>query len=1188
MPLTESLDLDISAAQRKLDALQKQVDSLKASMAKAGGAGFSSTDLDKATAATGRLNTAFGNLAASGAKLASAGRSLSGLSLPLIAIGVAADRAAIKFEDTFLRIQTLTNTATKDLGKFRDATLNLAGTFGQGPQDLAEALFFITSNGIQGAKALDVLSVSAKGAALQLGTTQVVASNITSIMNAYGESNLSAARVLDILVASEKESKTAAAELITQYGRVLPAASVLGVSFEEVSGILSFFTRTTGSASQAGTQLSNILNKMIKPSVEAKNVLKSIGITSVENFNALVKQNGVLNTTQLIFDRLGKDPEKFAKVFGNIRGIAGALQLVGPNANEARAAIDRVIDSIGAADAAFAQLQNNPAFQRKQAFAEFQAALIEIGELLIPIGNAIINFGKSVAEAFVALPKPIQNVLLGIAGFIAIVGPAALAIGKLVEGIGQLGKSLTEIPTPLLIIGAALAAGVLLYLDATKAQREAAKAAKEFRGSLQSSAQALDIEQVALLSATEAHRAYNDVVNEGVAASFKKKLTDKNQIDDLNRLGISLADATKITGTAVEQEALLTRIRTQALATGEVRLRLNDHDFKSTDRLSTAQRALVDEYIRTGTVTESQNRGVRVRIEGNQDLVHTFEDESTAAKLSTQSLVELTKSGDAQAAAILKARGEWDLLTPAQQKAAQGQLDLAVAGKNLQEAQQGHIGTLNETQQKLAELEAAASDTAVSYDDLTKAVDGARDAVGKFLGIPLDAAAEQLKWNTSLTDFAKSVRESNLGITENIGLSEDQLIQVQKNEAGYQGLAKQILETAGNNVKNGKSVAETKTIYDQQRAQLELIGISAGLTKEQMDAYNTVLGLTPEAVDTAVQLAGLDENQQKLDDYNKLLSALPPDVQTLIKEVGAKDAQAGVQLLAQKLLELPPEQLTAVGIDGKAEMISILTELGLDVTTLGELTAEPTVDPQTEAADADLKKTSDAVTALDKKEAKPTATLNNQASSKIATVNAEMESLGKKVATPQVNIGGTAISQLAAISARLVALGATRVNPVVAVQGSGPTSATGPMQGAIFGIGGVRTMREGGIVGPRLPGIGRTTSGAGILWAEPQTHGESYIPHAQQYRTRAVGLTRETARLFGYDLIPKGMTTGGGPTVARLADSHVSELTAAVVHMSKTVRRLETRVGDVNVTVEGDRSAQRIGSDIGQLVAAAR
>lgn len=1194
MPLTESLDLDISRAEAKLATLQKQVDTLRAKIAGSsgsGGSGFINTgDVEKAASATSKLAAGFDKLAASGAKLATAGRALSGLSLPILLAGFAADKAAIKFEDTFLRIQTLTNAATKDLGKFRDATLNLAGTFGRGPQELAEALFFITSNGIQGAKALDVLKVSAEGAALQLGTTQVVASNITSIMNAYGAENISAARTLDILVAAEKESKTSAAELITQYGRLLPAAQVLGVSFEEVSGILAFFTRTTGSAAQAGTQLSNILNKLIKPSAEAKKVLQSIGVTSVENFNALVRQNGVLNTLQLVFDRLGGNTEKFAKVFGNIRGIAGALQLVGPGADNARAAINRVIDSVGAADKAFAQLQNNPAFQRKQAFAEFQAALIQIGELIIPIGNQILGFGKTIAEAFLGLPQGVQKLLIAFAGLLAILGPTALGIGKVIQGVGTLGSALLSANPAVLALGAALAVGAVAYFAFTSESRSASKAAKEFQGDLQTSAQNLDIEAVATLDAAAAYREYGAAVNEAAGASFKKKLQDKNQVDDLNRLGIGLTEASKITGTFTEQQTVLEKVRRRAIETGEIALTLYGRDGKAVKLNTVAQSKLNEEYIKSGGLLSLGNAQRRIAISGNTDLVKTFEKESQAAQTSTEKLVELTIAGDAQAAAILKTRGEWDKLTPSQQRAAQAQLENAAAGKALQESQQGNIGSLTDAQQAYQDLINAVEPTTQSYKDLTTAVDEAKAAVSAWLNLPIDAAAAQLEWNSALTEFGKSVRESKVGIDESTAANEDGLIAIQRNEKGYQSLAKQIVDTVAEGLKHGKSIDEIKAKYAEQTAQLEQVGLEAGLTEAEMAAYNATLGLTPDAVDTAITATGLTEEQQKLADYDKLLGLLPPDVQTQIKTVGEKDAQAGLILLAQHIKDLPSDALTAVGLTGYPDAVALLQALGLDVVALDEQTAEPTVTVDPKPAQQNIATVGVDMGKLGKVVAKPTVTVDpTPAKNNIGSVNTALDNLGKKVVSPTITVGGVQ-GALQSINSIITALG--RIAGARATVGTGPTSVGGVAQGAVFGSGGIRTMREGGIInGARPPAIGKTTSGAGILWAEPSTHGESYIPHAQQFRSRAVRLTSETARMFGYDLVPRALPTaagGGGGGVARLSDGHVSELAATITHMSKTIRRLETRVGDVNVTVDGRRSDDALGSALAYAVASAR
>lgn len=54
-------------------------------------------------------------------------------------------------------------------------------------------------------------------------------------------------------------------------------------------------------------------------------------------------------------------------------------------------------------------------------------------------------------------------------------------------------------------------------------------------------------------------------------------------------------------------------------------------------------------------------------------------------------------------------------------------------------------------------------------------------------------------------------------------------------------------------------------------------------------------------------------------------------------------------------------------------------------------------------------------------------------------------------------------------------------------------------------------------------------AGAWRVFAEPETGGESYIPHAQSKRTTAVPVLRQTAGLMGYDLVPKGLTQPPAP-----------------------------------------------------------
>lgn len=100
-----------------------------------------------------------------GQGLSSVGRSMTRyLTLPLLAAGAGALKLYGSFQQTFTRIGALVGTSGKQLEKFRAQVLDLSRRMPQGPQDLAEALYFITSSGFEGAKAMGVLRASAKAA----------------------------------------------------------------------------------------------------------------------------------------------------------------------------------------------------------------------------------------------------------------------------------------------------------------------------------------------------------------------------------------------------------------------------------------------------------------------------------------------------------------------------------------------------------------------------------------------------------------------------------------------------------------------------------------------------------------------------------------------------------------------------------------------------------------------------------------------------------------------------------------------------------------------------------------------------------------------------------------------------------------------------------------------------------------
>src|SRR5690606_29051330 len=148
----------------------------------------------------------------------------------------------------------------------KETVMGLAGETGRAPQELAEALYFVRSSGIEGAVALEVLERSAVAAAAGLGDTGAIADAVTSAINAYGAEVITAAEATDVLVATAREGKAEPAELASQMGRLLPVASELEISFSDVGAGLAALSNTGNDAAASATRLGDIMAKLLRPS----------------------------------------------------------------------------------------------------------------------------------------------------------------------------------------------------------------------------------------------------------------------------------------------------------------------------------------------------------------------------------------------------------------------------------------------------------------------------------------------------------------------------------------------------------------------------------------------------------------------------------------------------------------------------------------------------------------------------------------------------------------------------------------------------------------------------------------------------------------------------------------------------------------------------------------------------------
>ena len=344
-------------------------------------------------------------------------------------VGTAALQAFRNFELSFSRIRGLVGVSADEVNKMKEATLGLAGATTRGPEELAEALYFITSAGIRdSATALSILEVSAKAAAAGLGETKVVADAVTSAMNAYGLGNLSATSATDILTAAVREGKAEADTFAPAFSKVLPVAAAFGASFNDVAAAMAALTRSGMTAGTAGIYVRQTLSQLLKPSKQGAEALEAVG-TSAEEVRKNIGEKGLFAGLQELSTKLGgteKGTEKFAKVFGNIRALTSMLQLVGPAAAENEEIFRRMSNTTGDLDFAFMSYQETIDAKFNKSLADSRVALIKMGEALKPVASIILDVGAMLSRAFTTLFSvlggPIsKGITAVVAGFVLLV-----------------------------------------------------------------------------------------------------------------------------------------------------------------------------------------------------------------------------------------------------------------------------------------------------------------------------------------------------------------------------------------------------------------------------------------------------------------------------------------------------------------------------------------------------------------------------------------------------------------------------------------------------------------------------------------------------------------------------------------------------------------------------------------------
>lgn len=401
------------------------------------------------------LNKTSARLKNFGSKAQAIGSKISrNLTMPLTLVGGASVKLAVDFDKSMTKIESLVGIAGEEVAKMGDTAKKMATDTGRSASEAADALFFITSAGLEGEQAMNVLNASLQAAAVGLGDTATVADLATSAMNAYGSDTLSASGATDVLVAAVREGKLESSELAGAMGSVLPIASNMGVSFNEVGAAFAAMSRTGTNAAVASTQLRGILNGLLKPTKDAEDALAGMGLSSA-GLRQSLKEDGLLATLEILKTNFEGNDQAAAKVFGNVRALSGVMDLLGAGVDSTREIFAEMNNVQGATATAFESTSQSASFQLQKALNGVRNSLTEVGGTLLsavlPHIQKFTSFIQGLIQSFMNLSPQTQSLVLGLTAIAAAL-PAILSVA------GALATALGAILTPAGLVVAALAA----------------------------------------------------------------------------------------------------------------------------------------------------------------------------------------------------------------------------------------------------------------------------------------------------------------------------------------------------------------------------------------------------------------------------------------------------------------------------------------------------------------------------------------------------------------------------------------------------------------------------------------------------------------------------------------------------------------------------------------------------------
>ncbi len=348
--------------------------------------------------------------------------------------------AAANFEQAMAKVGAISRASDSDLKKMTSTARELGAKTNWSATEAAEGMQYLSMAGFSAQETVTsmpgMLNLASAGH-IDLGQAADIASNILSGFNLEaGEMG----RLGDVLTNTFTSSNTNLSMLGETMKYVAPVAASTGVGLEQAAAMAGKLGDSGIQASQAGTALRAIINRLAAPTNDSAQVFEQLGIKTQDANGNLRNVSDILKDLNQAMSGFGSATraEMTSTVFGLEAASAATVLLKHAGSGSLQAYTEKLKESGSAARVA--KEQNDTFFgATKRLGSALESAGITIGMILLPplataAEHTALLIGKVVeaSSEYPALTKVVVGVTFGLIGFkiAAIAGGYAMTFFK--------------------------------------------------------------------------------------------------------------------------------------------------------------------------------------------------------------------------------------------------------------------------------------------------------------------------------------------------------------------------------------------------------------------------------------------------------------------------------------------------------------------------------------------------------------------------------------------------------------------------------------------------------------------------------------------------------------------------------------------------------------------------------------